>query len=108
MIRTVGIKYCGLCNPEIDYKRIIKGLKNKLGSTINIKTDLDSPVDVLVVINGCRKACIRDLTGATFSRVIYVNGEKIGFKPIEEELLADEIAKIILRGENNGKQTGLA
>lgn len=50
----VGVKYCGGCNPEYRREDVEEMLRRHF--TIFYSDD----VDILVLINGCRRACLLD------------------------------------------------
>ncbi len=54
----VGIKYCGGCNPTYRRESIEEELIEIFGSENIVYTSSCEDVDVLVVICGCKTACI--------------------------------------------------
>jgi len=58
---TIGVWYCGGCNPQIDRSRIVNDLLENL-RTMGLEVDLvpegEKPVDVLLLVNGCPHACL--------------------------------------------------
>jgi len=55
----IAVKYCGNCNPEIDSPRIIGRWIKTLGNDeITFHPEGKKQADLLVIICGCRKACV--------------------------------------------------
>jgi len=48
----IGVKYCGGCNPEYRREEVEKVLRK------HFKIFYSEDVDILILINGCRKACL--------------------------------------------------
>jgi hypothetical protein len=60
---SIGLRYCGGCNPQIDRARAVRGLQEglkKLGMAVNFTADRDSVVDLLLLVNGCAHACLEE------------------------------------------------
>lgn len=57
--KKVGIKYCGGCNPSYErveiVERIQKKFKNRFLFLLN--KEPGSEIELLVLINGCQRAC---------------------------------------------------
>lgn len=80
----VGIKYCGSCNPEYNHEEVEKILRK------HFKIFYSEDVDVLVLINGCRRACLRDkvrLANAIFVDSPLSEGELLEMLRREEKKL---------------------
>ena len=55
---TIGVKYCGGCNPEYERVRTVERIKSELnGHTFELFAD-DMVFDRVLVIVGCGKACV--------------------------------------------------
>jgi hypothetical protein len=93
---VIGIKFCGLCNPEIDHRRLVGCITDKLGSNKDIELTyrLDRPLDALIIINGCRVGCIekdRYKELAERSRIIRICGNSLDLYPVSEEKLCEGV-----------------
>ncbi|KUJ92706.1 MULTISPECIES: hypothetical protein [Archaeoglobus] len=75
----VGVKYCGGCNPE--YRR--EDVEDVLRKHFTIFYSEDA--DVLVLINGCKKACL--LEEVKHPKVVSVDS------PVSEEELLRRVLK---------------
>jgi hypothetical protein len=86
---TVGVRYCGGCNPEIDRLRIVielqEGLR-KMGHQIDFTTEGERPVDAVLLVNGCKHACLEEKQVASDCGhpVISVRGEMVDDQYVEE------------------------
>jgi len=57
---AIGLRYCGGCNPQIDRSRIVNDLRenlNAMGLEVDLVPEGEKPVDVILLVNGCRHAC---------------------------------------------------
>jgi hypothetical protein len=80
---SIGLRYCGGCNPQIDRSAIIKNLKKKLekrGIEIDLTTDKQTTVDIVLLINGCMHACLEEecLREVDSPQFISIKGEMVG------------------------------
>ncbi len=60
---TVEVKYCGGCNPEIDRVGLVEQLQKELdkeGVKTNFVHQDDKDPDLVLLINGCRHACLNE------------------------------------------------
>jgi hypothetical protein len=83
------VKYCGNCNPEIDAPRIIGQWMETLGDEdITVQPEGKLRVDLLVIICGCRKACVdRPKIWAMGKEIILIKGRWIdGYSSGEHEI----------------------
>jgi hypothetical protein len=58
---TIGVRYCGGCNPQIDRPKIVTELREslqKMGLEVDFTTGMERPVDVVLLVNGCQHACL--------------------------------------------------
>jgi hypothetical protein len=100
---SIGVRYCGGCNPRIDRGRIVRDLKAGLeerGVEVDFTTDRERPVDLLLLVNGCLHGCLeaeyRDSTQD--QQVISVRGEMVDDRYIEEARIPEFlIGKILER-----------
>ncbi len=86
---SIGVRYCGGCNPRIDRSRVVKDLKAGLedkGLEVDFTTDRERPVDLVLLINGCMHACLEaeyhHLVGN--QQLICVRGEMVHDQYVEE------------------------
>jgi hypothetical protein len=80
---SIGIRYCGGCNPQIDRSTVIKNLKEALkkrGIEIDLTTDKQTTVDIVLLINGCMHACLEEecLREVDSPQFISIKGEMVG------------------------------
>jgi len=58
---TIGVRYCGGCNPEIDRSRIVMDLREslkKMSLEVDLTTEKERTVDMVLIVNGCKHACL--------------------------------------------------
>jgi hypothetical protein len=80
---SIGLRYCGGCNPQIDRSAIIKNLKKKLKKMsieADLTTDKQTTVDIVLLINGCMHACLEEecLREVDSPQFISIKGEMVG------------------------------
>jgi len=101
---SIGLRYCGGCNPQIDRARAVRGLQEglkKLGMAVNFTADRDSVVDLLLLVNGCVHACLEEayLKQGGTTRFISAKGEMVDNHYVREdripEILIKKIAELI-------------
>jgi len=87
---SIGLRYCGGCNPQVDRSRIVReikeGLRNR-GLEFCFSTDKDGIFDLFLLINGCRHACIEEDYSLTKRSVnmISVKGDMVDDFYLQEE-----------------------
>jgi len=91
---SIGIRYCGGCNPQIDRSKVIENLKEGLeerGMEVNFTTDRQSAVDIVLLINGCMHACLEQeyLREADSPQFISVKGEMVDSQYVREDHIPD-------------------
>jgi hypothetical protein len=97
MNRTIGVKYCGGCNPEIDRT----GLAAEIGSRLPPGCRLEAvrPSDsrgIAVLICGCPTACAdRPEVRGLARRWVRVGGATLDCEPVPPEQLADRVTRNI-------------
>jgi hypothetical protein len=102
-VETVGIKYCGMCNPEIDIDNFKKNLKSRLDLLgIKLSTKLKS-VDALIIVNGCKVGCIKKKLFNNITFIVSINGTNIDFVNTEELQLVDKVVNKLTRGDRIGR-----
>ena len=100
---SIGIRYCGGCNPQIDRSRVITNLKEaikKMGMEVDFTADRQGAVDIVLLTNGCIHACLEEAypkEGHT-TGFISVKGEMVDDEYVEGEyiprVLAEKIASV--------------
>ena len=107
---SIGVKYCGGCNPQIDRSKAVSELKEKLansGINVDITFDEEKSVDVILLVNGCLRGCLDEEYGESGvgSAVISVKGEMIDDRFVSEGSIAQSLAeKIMNRAQSAGLQ----
>ena len=95
---SIGIRYCGGCNPQIDRSKVLRNLKELLkekGLQVDFTTDKKKAVDIVLLINGCMHACLQEeyLRSNHNHQLISVKGEMVDDQYIEEESIPDFLIK---------------
>ena len=98
---SIGVRYCGGCNPQIDRLRVIRDLREgleKMGLEVDLTTDKDRAVDILLLINGCMHACLEGeyLGSDPNQRLISVRGEMVDDQCIEEAHIPEFLGRKVL------------
>jgi hypothetical protein len=100
---SVGIRYCGGCNPEIDRTRLVERLQEetrKRNVDVAFTTDRERLTDITLLVNGCIRGCLEEEFAQSGKQRFYlsVKGEMVCSKYIKErdipEFLANEIIKL--------------
>jgi hypothetical protein len=89
---SIGLKYCGGCNPQINRSKIAMDLKESLENKdlkCTISTDSQKAYDVHLLINGCMHACLEEEYKRSHygGRIISVKGEMVDDLPMPEEVI---------------------
>ena len=97
---SIGIRYCGGCNPQIDRSAIIKNLKEslkKIGREVYFTTDRQRAVDTILLINGCMHACLEEqyLREGNSPQYISIKGEMVDRQYVKEEHIPEFLSKTI-------------
>jgi len=101
---SIGLRYCGGCNPQIDRARAVRGLQEglkKLGVAVDFTTDSERAVDLLLLVNGCTHACLEEayLKQGGTTPFISVKGEMVDSRYVREdripEILIKKIAELL-------------
>jgi hypothetical protein len=81
---SIGIRYCGGCNPQIDRSK-----------QVDFITDKERSVDIVLLINGCMHACLEEefLRSGHNPQHISVKGEMVDDQYIKEESIPDFLIK---------------
>jgi hypothetical protein len=87
---TIGVRYCGGCNPSIDRGLIV----NRLGQIVepfgvHIMLSKDGHTDWLLLVNGCPRACLEQdyPAEARSPRCISVEGAALNHRRVSEDEL---------------------
>ena len=101
---TIGVCYCGGCNPQIDRSRMVTELREGL-NTMGLKVDFtslrDRPVDMVILVNGCKHACLeaKSLKAGRGRPKISVKGEMVDDQYVGEgdlpEILIQRISSFL-------------
>jgi len=94
---TIGVRYCGGCNPEIDRSRIVMDLREglkKMGLEVDLTTEKERAVDMVLIVNGCKHACLeaKQVESDGGHPVVSVKGEMVDDQYVEE----GDIVKILI------------
>ena len=97
---SIGIRYCGGCNPQIDRSGVIRSLRKALKKrsiAIDLTVDRQRSVDLVLLINGCMHACIEEayLKEGHATQFISVRGEMVDDSFIAEARIPDFLSKKI-------------
>ena len=97
---SIGLRYCGGCNPQIDRSTVIKNLKEdleKMGIEIDLTTDRQRTVDVVLLINGCIHACLEEeyLRKDSTPQFVSIKGEMVGKQYVKEDNIPEFLIKTI-------------
>ena len=95
---SIGLRYCGGCNPQIDRTGIIFTLQ-KIGPRADYTTDKEKPVDLVLLINGCMHACLeQEYVGFGHdARFISIRGEMVNDQYVREKSIPEFLKKKITR-----------
>jgi len=89
----IAVKYCGNCNPEINSPRIIgQWMETVRDDEITFHPEGKTPADLLIIICGCRKACVDRREVRTMGRqVILIKGRWIDGLSLSENELGHQL-----------------
>jgi len=95
---TIGVRYCGGCNPQIDRSRVVKDLEEglrKIGLPVDFTTAKERLADVILLVNGCKHACFEAKQGESDRghTVISVRGEMVDEQYVKE----GDIVKMLIQ-----------
>jgi len=54
----VGLKYYGGCRAQYDRVKAVENIKKRVGDTIEFVSPDDGDVDMVLVVVGCKTACV--------------------------------------------------
>jgi hypothetical protein len=89
----IAVKYCGNCNPEINSPRIIgHWMETIRDDEIIFHPEGRQSADLLIIICGCRKACVdRPEIREMGKEIILIKGKWIDAHPSGEDELAEKL-----------------
>jgi len=95
---SIGLRYCGGCNPQIDRSKVIRKLEEGLkerGMKLDFTTNRKSTVDIVLLINGCMHACLEEecLREVDSLQFISIKGEMVGSQYVKEEYIPEFLIK---------------
>jgi hypothetical protein len=98
---SIGVRYCGGCNPQIDRSRVIRNLNEilkKRGLKVDLTIDKERDVDIVLLVNGCMHACLEEeyLVSGHNLQYISVKGEMVDDKYIDEKSIPGFLIKKIM------------
>jgi len=101
---TIKVKYCGGCNPEINRVGLVESLKEEIekkGLRVNFVGQDSENADLLLLVNGCRHACLEEegMMLEAKAPVLSVEGELVFGRYVGEreipKFLVHEISRSI-------------
>ena len=97
---SIGIRYCGGCNPQIDRSGVITRLKEaikKMGMAVDFTAEREGAVDLVLLINGCMHACLEEayLKEGHTTPYVSVKGEMVDDSFIAEERVPEFLSEKI-------------
>jgi hypothetical protein len=98
---SIGIRYCGGCNPQIDRSNVIRKLEKDLkerAMKLDFTTNRKSTVDIILLINGCMHACLEEqyLREGNSPQFISIKGEMVESQYVKEEHIPEFLIKKIV------------
>ncbi len=98
---SIGLRYCGGCNPQVDRSKVMENLKEglkKAGTEVDFTTDRQRAVDIVLLINGCMHACLEEeyRREADSPQFISVKGEIVDSQYVKEDHIPEILIKKIL------------
>ena len=90
MWNKVALKYCGGCDPEYDRKAAVTELKGRLGDHVEWVALDSGRVEVVIVVQGCPRACA-DLSELPEAPIVSVTSLEQAQKLVEVWLKADTL-----------------
>lgn len=96
-MKSIGIKYCGGCNPIIDRVYLAEEIKKLLPISFSLaKNQSSNPWDIGILICGCLTACVDKPDFKNIARKwIIVAGNSIDQNSSPEKKLAEAVASKI-------------
>jgi hypothetical protein len=95
----LGAKFCGSCNPDVDLPRLWKRLREaapRLGHELVAASTADRPLDGLLILCACPRACTdRPAVRALSPMALVVAGETVDLRPLPEEELCEAVLAVV-------------
>ena len=87
----LALKYCGSCNPHIDFAAVkIQLIKWQDEFNFELVPFSETGMDIVIILCGCPRACgNREEVRAIAKRSLLVAGQNIAGKPVAEDRLLD-------------------
>ena len=94
MMKRIGLKYCGGCNPNIERSRFVDELKRKLAGDFSLDVGRSAEKwELGILVCGCPVACAdRPETRSLALEWIVVSGQIVDLESISENELATVVA----------------
>ena len=70
---TVGVKYCGGCNPRYDRTGLVRTLEQAAPGAVFLPARPETVCDLLLVVCGCPARCA-DVSGLRAGKTVYLCG----------------------------------
>ncbi|AFM24315.1 hypothetical protein [Desulfomonile tiedjei] len=88
-MRSVGIKYCGGCNPQIERSEIVDRLTRLFPEDWLLERGEPADRwDIVILVCGCPVACLdRPETRGLARNYILISGSMVDFRPVPKERL---------------------
>ena len=98
---SVGVRYCGGCNPQIDRSKIVREVKeclDKHGLEVSFSTEKEDFFDIVCLISGFRHACAEkeSIRPNTRTRMLSVKGDLVDDLYLTEREIPFYLTKILL------------
>jgi 3-hydroxyacyl-[acyl-carrier-protein] dehydratase len=102
--KTIGVKYCGGCNPQIDRSGLVEEIRRRLPPEFRLGTDRpEQPREKALLVCGCPIACAdRPEVRRLARRWIRIGGATVDRESVPAEKMAEVVIGKILapEGEN--------
>ena len=90
---TVGIQFCGGCNPRIDRGQIALELQKELVD-MQFEVAFNNPdADIVVFLSGCLSGCAFKLNPTEEPRFVMVAGDALDGVYLGEDLIVSEVIR---------------
>ncbi|AYD40523.1 hypothetical protein D4Z93_08280 [Clostridium fermenticellae] len=92
MIKRVGVKFCGNCNPHINTAFLLEQLKNSSRDMKFVCWEKNK-YDILLLLNSCPVGCA---TRPEFDGpLVIVTSDSVNYLPVSFEKIVNEILKAL-------------
>jgi len=103
---SIGVRYCGGCNPQIDRARAVRNLQQGLKKSdleVEFTTDREKKVDLVLLVNGCTHACLEEayLKEGSNTRFISIKGEMVDSEYAREDHIPEIVMEKLIRFINS-------